>query len=1090
MEEFFSSKQILFVSQDSNWIVMNIDDTGELKCGENIKVVVRVRPPLSEERHDTRHECIEIQGSQGVVIATKPQAKEYFFDHVAGPQSTQFQLFETVGRPISERILAGYNGTIFAYGQTGSGKTHTMQGPLELSDTNWEQRGLIPRVLDYLFDSIARIEDESGGKVRFLVKCSYLEIYNERMNDLLNPEAVNIMLQEDINLGVKIVNASQEIVSNSAEALDLMEVGSRNRRVACTAMNRQSSRSHSVFTLYLQSQEFTSKSKIRRTKTSSFNLIDLAGSERQRDTDTSGERLREAGRINRSLSALGNVITALVDVENGKKRHVRYRDSKLTFLLKDSIGGNSLTYLIATISPLGTSMGESLSTLKFAARAKTIKNQARINQFDSGNGIDEETQRENQILKEKVFDLQEQLKNLTNNPLADNSGYGSKDDLLNDVLNQVSDLRDALERNHQKVEKLEELNARLDQQDRSNKLVRKMLKTQIEKLHQQLLRMQSTGIEADELKSVLKTHFEAHDQEIRQFEQQLLTNPEVLRHLIEKEELQEKLDLLDQSQLKQLKDLESFNRRLSAKCVELLQQNDQVSTECEFLKKNAKLDFDAKDLPSLALLEAQNEQLSKVIVSLREKIAHMEEQSFQLETQHEDVDKIVQLERESNAKELEKISRAHKAAVNALESENEYLKSQIKTLEGSISPTHSTDPTKADVAQLVGTIEDLENRCTVQENVIRRKETEAKAIDEKLHSLTEMQQTLTTKLSRNTKELALKSAQYEEVLCQLENIQEDHECLIQQVCFSQSTCKELQTKLDQARSDLEKGGSRIAELEALSSNSHDKAIVRKLEDEAENSLRRIKSLELKCDQVESLQMEKDDLGTALSSLQRDFRKLSKEYNEKLVEKDLQSQRSKDVILDLMVLIENAQKEVQSKTQEKRQLVRTITEMEQTQCEIADELRIMQLLRHQSIELRTTRDLSLNRTIDSREFGRIGLNASQSSLTQSNSTLKDDLRKLKVALNLSEFEKRELSQKCDRLEEQVADLNDEIGRLAGHQNPGQRIQHHVRVKQENNQLKMTVNKLEKQIWSLKKKIELGNDKWKHAVPLSESENMKP
>lgn len=180
-----------------------------------------------------------------------------------------------------------------------------------------------------------------------------------------------------------MVRNLQELpVENPDEAIEVLKVGGRNRRVATTSMNRESSRSHAVFTVTVKSVEI--KGEVTNVRESRLNLIDLAGSERQRDTNAAGKRLKEAGSINKSLSALGNVIKALVDIEQGKQRHVAYRDSKLTFLLRDSLGGNTKTFMIANISPAARSFGETLSTLQFAARAKMIKNKAKINEDVSG----------------------------------------------------------------------------------------------------------------------------------------------------------------------------------------------------------------------------------------------------------------------------------------------------------------------------------------------------------------------------------------------------------------------------------------------------------------------------------------------------------------------------------------------------------------------------------------------------------------------------------------------------------------------------------------------------------------------------------
>ena len=244
-----------------------------------------------------------------------------------------------------------------------------------------ENRGLQPRVLDHLFNEIKSLSNQED--IMYLVKCSYYEIYNEQIMDLLNPASGNLQVREDFKKGVFIDNITEEVVSNSEDAINLLIKGARNRHVGATNMNIESSRSHSVFSLTIESK--SEKDGITNLKTSMFHFVDLAGSERQKLTAASGERLKEASNINRSLTVLGSVINNLVEQTEKKNVHVRYRDSKLTFLLKDSLGGNSKTSIIANISPSSCSFGETLSTLKFAQRAKLIKNKAEINEEASGN---------------------------------------------------------------------------------------------------------------------------------------------------------------------------------------------------------------------------------------------------------------------------------------------------------------------------------------------------------------------------------------------------------------------------------------------------------------------------------------------------------------------------------------------------------------------------------------------------------------------------------------------------------------------------------------------------------------------------------
>ncbi|KAJ2285349.1 hypothetical protein IWW55_007284, partial [Coemansia sp. RSA 2706] len=249
---------------------------------------------------------------------------------------------------------------------------------------------------------IAHEEVRTQGRVKYLCRASYIEIYNETIYDLLDPLTRTCAMREDIKRGVFIDGVTEETVQDPNEAYDVFVRGTTNRHVSATSMNRESSRSHSVLMLVIQSltQMDTGLTEIREAK---FNLVDLAGSERQKLANTSGMRLKEAANINKSLSTLGNVINSLVDVASGKSRHVNYRDSKLTFLLRDSLGGNSVTFIIANVSPAVCNDVETASTLRFAQRAKMIRNKAVVNQDMQGNVA--QLQAEIQRLKSQVAQL-------------------------------------------------------------------------------------------------------------------------------------------------------------------------------------------------------------------------------------------------------------------------------------------------------------------------------------------------------------------------------------------------------------------------------------------------------------------------------------------------------------------------------------------------------------------------------------------------------------------------------------------------------------------------------------------------------------
>ncbi|XP_077215305.1 phragmoplast orienting kinesin 2 isoform X2 [Tasmannia lanceolata] len=372
----------------------------------NVQVLIRVRPLNSMERSvHGYNRCLKQESAQSITWIGQTETR-FTFDHVACETINQEMLFRVAGLPMVENCMSGYNSCMFAYGQTGSGKTYTMLGEIdELEVRPSTDRGMTPRIFEFLFARI-RAEEESrrDEKLKYNCKCSFLEIYNEQITDLLDPSSTNLLLREDTKKGVYVENLTEIEVETVNDILRLLLQGAANRKVAATNMNRESSRSHSVFTCVIESQwEKDSATNLRFAR---LNLVDLAGSERQKTSGAEGERLKEAANINKSLSTLGHVIMILVDVAHGKQRHVPYRDSRLTFLLQDSLGGNSKTMVIANVSPSISCAGETLSTLKFAQRAKLIQNNAVVNEDASGDIVT--LQHQIRLLKEELSLLKRQ----------------------------------------------------------------------------------------------------------------------------------------------------------------------------------------------------------------------------------------------------------------------------------------------------------------------------------------------------------------------------------------------------------------------------------------------------------------------------------------------------------------------------------------------------------------------------------------------------------------------------------------------------------------------------------------------------------
>ncbi|KAI9312760.1 P-loop containing nucleoside triphosphate hydrolase protein, partial [Dichotomocladium elegans] len=334
--------------------------------GNNIKVVCRFRPQNKLEIREGGQPIIDIDDEgTSVKINGKDVKQSFAFDKVFGWETKQEDIFNYSIKSIVDDVVAGYNGTVFAYGQTGSGKTFTMMGSSIDDEVN---KGIIPRIIEQIFASIM----QSPPNMEFTVKVSYMEIYMEKVRDLLNPQQDNLPIHEDKVKGVYVKGALEVYVSSTEEVYDVMRRGSNNRVVAYTHMNAESSRSHSLVIITITQKNVDTGA----AKSGKLYLVDLAGSEKVGKTGASGQTLEEAKKINKSLTALGMVINSLTD---GKSSHVPYRDSKLTRILQESLGGNSRTTLIINCSPSSYNEAETVSTLRFGMRAKTIKNKAKVN---------------------------------------------------------------------------------------------------------------------------------------------------------------------------------------------------------------------------------------------------------------------------------------------------------------------------------------------------------------------------------------------------------------------------------------------------------------------------------------------------------------------------------------------------------------------------------------------------------------------------------------------------------------------------------------------------------------------------------------
>lgn len=549
-----------------------------------------------------------------------------------------------------------------------------MQGPInEDRSIDYNQRGIIPRTFEYLFQRIREEERKSNGTLTYFCKCTYVEIYNEYVYDLLEPirggnalssssSSTICTLREDSKKGVWVEGCREEIVHDAHEAFMLFEEGSRSRHVAETAMNRESSRSHCVFTITLQSKKLDGT--IFDVREARFNLVDLAGSERQQLAATGGTRLKEAGNINKSLLALSNVINALVDIANGKSRHVHYRDSKLTFLLRDSLGGNSKTLIIAAVSPSPLCLAETLSTLRFAHRAKQIRNKAIVNKDVQGN----------------IFELQAEVKRLRQeNLILKSSGPStslmtasvclSADTLEMDALDsnafmwgmhygRLRELQIQIETLTRQLESSQQLLERREDQLRNDRMILKFRDGTIQKYEKGLIKVvELNGDLVNQELVELLTHDRARfREELAALRDQVEKNPELLKYRSETVRLSDRiksLGLLVGGGEVQLKQLTRFNDELYRKLAEAEEQIQR-------LYKSQRTDSEEIPLQSMSIDLTNNHQIkdhqmkdhdtgetcdSQAVIELRRQLQQVLGEKRDLEDRYEDLMEEMEISR-------------------------------------------------------------------------------------------------------------------------------------------------------------------------------------------------------------------------------------------------------------------------------------------------------------------------------------------------------------------------------------------------------------------------------------------------------------
>uniref|UniRef100_A0A8B9CRF3 plus-end-directed kinesin ATPase n=1 Tax=Anser brachyrhynchus TaxID=132585 RepID=A0A8B9CRF3_9AVES len=420
-------------------------------AGASVKVAVRVRPFNSREMSRESKCIIQMSGSTTTILnpkQPKETPKSFSFDYSYWSHTTpadinyasQKQVYRDIGEEMLQHAFEGYNVCIFAYGQTGAGKSYTMMGKQEK-----DQQGIIPQLCEDLF---SRINDTTNDNMSYSVEVSYMEIYCERVRDLLNPKNKgNLRVREHPLMGPYVEDLSKLAVTSYNDIQDLMDSGNKARTVAATNMNETSSRSHAVFNIIFTQKRHDAETNITTEKVSKISLVDLAGSERADSTGAKGTRLKEGANINKSLTTLGKVISALAEMNKKKKKtdFIPYRDSVLTWLLRENLGGNSRTAMVAALSPADINYDETLSTLRYADRAKQIRCNAVINE-DPNNKLIRELKDEVARLRDLLYaqglgdiiDSRYHVSDFENNNGTSGAELSQRHDNLSTVTNAIA----------------------------------------------------------------------------------------------------------------------------------------------------------------------------------------------------------------------------------------------------------------------------------------------------------------------------------------------------------------------------------------------------------------------------------------------------------------------------------------------------------------------------------------------------------------------------------------------------------------------------------------------------------------------------
>ena len=755
---------------------------------ENIKVLMRIRPPSRTElaNGSYRKAVFVSEDGRGAYLSNcghQDASKTFSYDNVVDEETSQEKVFDLVGKPLADAFLNGYHCNLLAYGQTGAGKTYTMQGKDETDgdcgngektsegDDDSSSRGLLPRVLEYVFSDLERKKVEHAEKslgYAYSAKVSHLEIYNEVIFDLLDQtEDKSITVREDTKKGVMVDGWSVESVANASEAYALFKKGCKSRHIGQTAANRESSKSHSVFILTQEQKFIDADTGLEKRLKTSFYLVDLAGSERQKHSEAVGQTLKEACGINKSLSTLGNVIKSLVDINEGKERHIPYRDSKLTFLLKNSFGGMSKCSFVANVSPSLAALEETLSTLKLAQRAKTVKNTSKLCEETIGSTAALQT--ELTKVKAELLRLQaEGPQMMTLGNVVQNLDEESRNH-LEKMRKLLSSERAAHASEREKlasqVGALQGLTKKLDTSLKATKLVVRLREQNLERLQKQSqlplapaefweeqggaaikeneqlkvqlechpevvksrMEIETLQKEREDLKKKLETDVES---QIFIFEENAKTAMEELHYLLrdrenlqsDHEDLKRQFNQLKEENLVDLQNAQTKLEKVFKTNQSLEEMNAHANKECSDLKEEvASLQSSVAD--KLAIIASSQVALEEVQSQLMEHLKLCDEYGNQVKTLTEEIGSM-QEQKESVEASFETLKSEMDAQKQAHDEECTGLNNQVKTLtdeKETVEASFETLKSKMDAqkqahdevtAQLKTELENAKESCT------------------------------------------------------------------------------------------------------------------------------------------------------------------------------------------------------------------------------------------------------------------------------------------------------------------------------------------------------------------------------------------